>query len=126
MAHRPSPIALWTPVLAYMAFIFALSSISQTPEMPSGTDKLAHTLLYAGLGALLARALAGGAGRVTIGTVVASVCIGALYGISDEFHQYLNPPRHVELFDVVADTIGSALGSGALWAWGIIRGRDGL
>jgi VanZ family protein len=109
-----------------MAFIFALSSIAQTPPMPSGTDKLAHTLLYAGLGALLARALSGGARRVTLAMVAASLCIGTLYGITDEFHQYLNPPRNVEAYDVLADAIGSALGSGAFWAWGIIRGRDGL
>ena len=28
--------------------------------------------------------------------------------------------------DVVADTVGASLGAGALYAWGIIRGRDGL
>ena len=28
--------------------------------------------------------------------------------------------------DVLADTIGAGLGAGVLYAWGIIRGRNGL
>ena len=63
MAHRPSPIALWGPVVAYMAFIFALSSISHPPPLPGQSDKLLHGLLYGGLGALFARAVAGRRGR---------------------------------------------------------------
>ena len=117
---------LWIPVLVYMAFIFALSSISQTPSMPQGSDKGLHTLLYAGLGALFARALAGGWRGVTLVQVLMTACFGALYGMSDELHQYFNPPRNVEALDVVADTIGATLAAVALYAWGIIRGRDGL
>ena len=45
---------------AYMAFIFGLSSISHTPSLPHGSDKGLHALLYSGLGALFARARAGG------------------------------------------------------------------
>ena len=51
---------------------------------------------------------------------------GALYGASDELHQYFNPPRDADVFDVVADTIGAGIGATALYAWGIIRGRDGV
>lgn len=109
-----------------MALIFALSSIRRTPSMPVGSDKLLHALLYSGLGLLVARARAGRADAVTPRVVLFSLVFGALYGISDEFHQYLNPPRNVEAADVVADTVGAALGASALYAWGIIRGRDGL
>ena len=126
VAHRPSPVALWVPVAAYMAFIFALSSISRPPATPQGFDKLLHSALYAGLGALFARARAGGWRVSSLRYVAASVVFGAVYGASDELHQYFNPPRNVEALDVVADAIGAGAGSGALYAWGIIRGRDGL
>ena len=123
---RRRTTALWAPVLAYMAFIFALSSISQTPALPNGSDKGLHALLYSGLGALFARAIAGGWRAIALRHVVLAVCFGALYGASDELHQYFNPPRNVEFADVVADTIGAGAGAVALYAWGIIRGRDGL
>lgn len=135
-ARRPNPdvrsstpdssLSRWVPVALYMAFIFGLSSLTATPAMPGGSDKLLHALLYAGFGLLLARAFAGGWRGVTWITVLTVTACGALYGISDEVHQYFNPPRAVEMADVVADTIGSAAGAAALRAWGIIRGRDGL
>jgi VanZ family protein len=37
--------------------------------------------------------------------------IGALYGISDEIHQYFVPGRVMDWTDAVADTCGIALGS---------------
>jgi VanZ family protein len=123
---RRRTLALWAPVVAYMAFIFALSSISQTPAMPGGSDKLLHAFLYSGLGALFARAVSGGWQHVTFGQVLLTICFGAIYGASDELHQYFNPPRNVEVADVVADTIGAGAAAAALHAWGIIRGRDGL
>ena len=118
--------ALWLPVGAYMAFIFALSSIAHPPALPGGSDKIGHTLLYAGLGVLVARALARGWWCVTLGVVLATAAFAAVYGLSDEVHQYFNPPRNVEALDVLADTIGASLGAIALYAWGIIRARNGL
>ena len=118
---------LWGPVVAYLAFIFALSSVAHPPRLPSGFDKELHAVLYAGLGLLLARALSGGlAHNVTLGVVVSTTVLAMLYGISDEIHQIFVPPRQVEVLDVVADTIGGALGAVALYAWGIIRTRHGL
>jgi VanZ family protein len=126
IAYRPSPTALWLPVIAYMAFIFGLSSITHPPALPDGSDKGLHSLLYSGLGVLFARAVGGGWRGVSLTVVLFTACFGALYGASDELHQYFNPPRNVELLDVVADTVGSGAGAAALYAWGIIRGRDGL
>jgi VanZ family protein len=123
----PSRLLLWGPVVLYLAFIFVLSSIAHPPELPNGSDKQLHSVLYAGLGMLLARALAGGLARaVTLGMVIATTVLAGLYGVSDEIHQIFVPPRQVEVFDVVADTIGGALGAIALYAWGIIQGRHGL
>ncbi len=111
----------------YLAFIFALSSVSHPPELPAGSDKQLHALLYSGLGVLLARALAGGLRRrVTLSVAFAATLLAGLYGVSDEFHQYFVPPRQVETLDVVADTAGAAIAAFALHAWGIIRDRYGL
>jgi VanZ family protein len=126
MAHRPPPIALWLPVLLYMAVIFGLSSISRPPAMPGGSDKVLHALSYSVLGLLFARALTRARDAVTLRVALLTVCFGAVYGASDELHQYFNPPRAVEAADLLADTIGAGLGAGALYAWGIIRGRNGL
>lgn len=125
-SSRARRVRLWLPAIAYMAFIFGLSSISAPPTLPAGADKQLHTLLYAGLGALVARAVAGGVRRMTVAQVVQATVIGAAYGISDELHQYFTPPRAVEALDAAADAIGSALGAGLVYAWGIIRGRDGV
>ena len=126
-ARSPEPRAfLWWPVVGYLAFIFALSSIAITPTTPEGSDKVLHALLYGGLGLLFARALAGGWHGVTPRIVLATTLFVALYGASDELHQYFNPPRNVEILDVVADTIGGGLASIGLYAWGIIQARDGL
>jgi VanZ family protein len=104
-----------------LAFIFVLSSIAHPPELPNGSDKRLHAVLYAGRDMPLARALAGGLTRtVTRGMAVTTTVLSGLYGVSDEIHQIFVPPRQVEVLDAVADTIGGALGAIALYAWGII------
>ncbi len=125
-AATPSSVALWLPVAFYMAFIFGLSSLTRTPAMPGGSDKVLHALNYAGLGLLVARAVSRGGRTVTGWTVLVTMVIGTLYGVSDEFHQSFNPPRESDAADVLADSIGSGLGAAALYAWGIIRARNGL
>jgi len=114
-------------VIAYMALIFGLSSVSQTPAFVGGVDKYLHALLYAGLSTLLVRALAGGwHRRLTVGTVIAAIVMAAAYGVSDEFHQSFVPMRSVDAMDVVADSVGAALAAFGLNAWDIIRARYAL
>jgi VanZ family protein len=115
---------LWLPVVLYMAFIFGLSSISDVPDLPGGSDKGLHAVLYAGLGTLLVRALAGGLRRrITLAMALMTTLVGGIYGVSDEFHQYFVPPRQVEALDVVADTIGTAAAAFALFGFSVARGR---
>jgi VanZ family protein len=118
---------LWLPVVAYMALIFGLSSVSRTPAFVSGIDKYLHAMLYGGFGALLVRGFAGGwHRRVTVSVVVTTILIAALYGVSDEFHQSFVPNRSVEVLDVMADTVGASIAAITLYAWDIIRVRYGL
>lgn len=115
---------LWRPVLVYMVFIFAISSIADTPALPGNTDKGAHALLYAGLGALIVRALAGGWGApVTAVMVVAATVLAGGYGITDELHQYFVPPRQADVHDVMADVIGAGLASLGLYVWSMMSDR---
>lgn len=120
-------LALWGPVGAYMAFVFYASSLSELPTLAKGlSDKLEHGLAYAGLGVLLLRALAGGLrGPVSMTAALSAVGIAACYGVSDELHQHFVPYRSMDAYDLLADTAGAAAAAGALYAWGIIRARNG-
>jgi VanZ family protein len=106
---RSRALSAWLPVLVWAAVIFALSSI---PHL--GTDlgvwdtvlrKCAHTLEYAILGLLLARALRAGP---------AAFALGVAYAISDEVHQLFVRGRHGSPVDVAIDALGVLLG---LLAW---------
>lgn len=103
-----------------MALIFASSSLPQpTGSVQLGPwDKAVHLSVYAVLGALVVRALAGGWNRrITAGMVAMTIVICTLYGISDEIHQYFVPPRQPDVRDVVADAGGSATAALLCFAW---------
>ncbi len=110
-----------------MALIFALSSISQPPTFQGNADKQLHALLYAGLSALVVRALAGGWNqRVSWTTAIATVIFACFYGISDEYHQSFVTNRQSDVRDVVADTVGAtvAVAACAIWNLSIRSGRS--
>jgi VanZ family protein len=101
---------LWLPVVAWAALIFALSSIPDLGTGLGGWDlalrKAAHFAEYAILGALLARAL--------YNTMAAWAWVawlaGAVYALSDEFHQHFVPGRQGSAVDVAIDAVGVAIG----------------
>ncbi|MGE5360296.1 MAG: VanZ family protein [Bacteroidales bacterium] len=113
----------WGPVVLYMAVIYLGSSIHRLPELPSGvSDKMAHFSEYAVLCLLLARALAGPRWlAITFPYVAGAIALAALYGMSDELHQWFVPGRDADVRDLAADALGACSSAGALWAWGIIR-----
>jgi|CXWL01.1.fsa_nt_gi VanZ family protein len=114
----------WTPVFAYMALIFFLSSLSHPgEELPPWiwtlSDKVLHAGEYALLSLFVYRGLLRGqppalhrrAHWFAIGIAVA-------YGASDELHQAFVPFRESDLWDLVADTVGSCLG---VWTWRLLH-----
>jgi VanZ family protein len=103
---------LWGPVALYALAIFVESSISRVPAFPSGfTDKDGHALLYAGLAVLVLRAASGARwDGLTLGTATAAVAFAAVYGITDEFHQWFVPGRTADVYDWVADCVGAVAG----------------
>lgn len=118
-------LALWGPVVAYMFLIFFLSGRPDIQLPGPGSDKPLHSLGYAGLGALVVRAAAGGLGRpVSWRQAALAVAVATAYGVSDEWHQSFVPGRMADVLDLQADAIGAVIGTSACWAWGIIRFRS--
>jgi VanZ family protein len=111
----------WLPVALYAALVFVGSSIPGTAIDPrlSLHDKLIHATEYAGFAFLLARAFG-------VRYWWLAIVAGALYGVSDEFHQTFTPMRSGnDLGDITADVIGSTIGA---TAWMLLlrrRRRDG-
>jgi VanZ family protein len=98
-------LALWLPVVAWAAVIFALSSI---PSLDSGLGmwdlalrKAAHVAEYAILGALLLRA---------VETPSVAFGLGVAYAVTDEFHQQFVEGRNGSPLDVAIDAVGVAAG----------------
>ena len=117
----------WAPVAVYMAVIFALSSISRPPDLPSAIgDKGGHALLYSGLASLFVRALAGGWRQpFAARTGFAAVAYSTIYGATDEVHQMFVPFRTADLADLAADALGAAAAVLVLYAAHTIRTRFG-
>jgi VanZ family protein len=112
-------------VIVYMALIFVASEIPNPPAPPGPlTDKPVHAAMYAGLSALVVRAIAGGWGRpVTLHTALAAVAIASAYGVTDEIHQRFVPPREADYRDVGADAAGAAAAAFALYGLSRVAGR---
>jgi VanZ family protein len=117
-------MSLWLPVIAYMAMLFGFSASSKIPSPPGDLSYYhVHVAVYAGLGALTARATAGGLRDVSWRAVAGAIVISSLYGVTDEYHQLFTPGRSFDVLDMAADAIGSVIGASAVGAWGTIRRR---
>jgi VanZ family protein len=98
------------PALAVSAAIFWLSHQSRLPSTPGG-DKLAHLIAYSVVGFCYARGFALLSRWPARAVWLAAAVCGALYGLSDEWHQSFVPGRSPGLDDALADAIGSVLGA---------------
>jgi hypothetical protein len=116
-----------TVFVAYWVFVTFLL-LTPEPLDVLGLDEYAgdlaggygrHFLLFAGLGLL------GSLGRWRISTITLGCLLGA-YGVATEALQGFIPPRTPDLFDVVEDLLGVAVGLaiGAAVVWlGLKSGR---
>jgi len=120
MASPRTWLRAWLPAVAYMALIWALSSISQPPSTGGVPfkDKGAHAIEYGGLAVLSARGMAAtfvpGAG---LRLAVYNITFGSFWGLTDEIHQAYVPGRSSEVADVGADVVGAVLGTAAYLLW---------
>jgi VanZ family protein len=105
---------LKVPAIAYAALIFILSSLEKTPldEVPIWNfDKIVHMTEYMIFGILLRLAFTGSrAVNFIRSSNLWSMVLGALYGLSDEIHQYYIPGRICSVYDLSADVVGILLG----------------
>ena len=109
-----------------MGLIFFASSVPGDQLPGHFWDKLAHLLVYAGLGVLFLVPLAEARlSRVTVKAAATAVLLSVLYGAFDEVHQSFTPGRSPDVRDLFADALGAALGVAAVWLLGVIvaRGR---
>lgn len=66
---------------------------------------------YALLGALVVRALLHEQFQISRQKIIiAAILFSTLYGVSDEIHQSFVPERCADIFDVLADGLGSIIG----------------
>lgn len=104
-------IAAWGPAIAGMAIIFILSAQPRLPvPLPfPGFDKLMHAAAYLGLALLAFRGAVLLPLTKTPGPYAQSLCLAALYGLSDEFHQSFVPGRSADALDWLADVLGAVV-----------------
>jgi len=102
------------PFFLWLAIIFIQSSFP-APQLPEieiiGFDKLGHVGIYGLLAALCYVSIIH-QDRFKIlleYPLIFAFLISALYGVSDEFHQYFVPNRDSELYDWLADVLGALL-----------------
>lgn len=101
------------PVIAYCLFIFWQSSSAVPDTLPifAHGDKVMHLCGYALLGALVARMLMyENLVFSRCNLMIAAIVFSTLYGAGDEFHQSFVAERSADIFDVVADWVGSFVG----------------
>jgi len=105
----------WLPVIAYAAFILAVSSIpgSALARLPfTFWDKGAHIVEYGLLSLLAGRAVRastrGGATASSFRTAFFVAAAVVAFGAIDEFYQGTRG-RDADVFDLAADAIGASL-----------------
>jgi len=109
-------VFVWGPAAGVMAAIFLVSSVPHLDTSDSGlSDKSLHSWVYAALGALLLRALAGAVWAGVTARAAALAWLSAvLWGALDELHQTFVPGRSLSGGDWLADALGAALGVAAV------------
>jgi VanZ family protein len=101
----------WAPVGLWAGFLFFLSSRPFLPGPPGipYADKILHFTVYFILGTTLAWAGRRRTGRVAHWGLLLG---GAVYALSDEWHQSFVPGRDPSGWDLLADVVGLLLGYG--------------
>lgn len=118
VAAIPRAARRWGPVLLWMAGIFVFSSLPQPLGPLSRSDRselygrAAHFLEYAGLAALMYRAVV--EGRTRARALLISLAAALAYAVFDEVHQELVGGRGFEWIDLAFDTAGAIAALGLI------------
>ncbi|WP_057300816.1 VanZ family protein [Pelomonas sp. Root1217] len=112
LCSAPQRRALWRALLAVMLIVITCLALSPAPPktITTGWDKSNHALAFAALAFSGVWALWQ---RPRQWIWLAMTLVG--YGIAIEIAQSFLPPREADWHDVVADSVGIALGLLAAW-----------
>ena len=116
----------WGPVVIWLAFIYAGSSVGNLPHAESETvdsiiHRLGHLGEYAILGLLLLRAWRQQQ-SITRRDVLYVIIMCGLYGLTDEWHQRAIVGRSSEFSAVLFDMAGGLIGAW-LYRWWLRRNK---
>lgn len=108
----------WSPPILWSLIIFSFSSLqvgssSEIYWKDFLVKKMAHLIEYAILAVLLYRAMINSNINKNK-SIIFSLILASIYGLTDEFHQSFTPGREPRIRDVIIDTIGAGIGS--IWA----------
>jgi len=103
------------PAIGWAIVIFIASSIPNASLPPIGVeyeDKWTHLLIFGVFGFLVARSffVLTRPRWLWQNFWLFAILVGIVYGISDEFHQLFVPGRYSDVWDALADAIGTILG----------------
>jgi VanZ family protein len=123
---RSSRWFYWAPVALYAALIFFLSSLSDPAYVPAlpipYADKVLHALEYSLLAILTYRAFRYAAGTWSAAHAgFLAIAASTAYGMTDEIHQAFVFQRNADVWDLVADWMGSVAGA---WSWAYVEPRQ--
>ena len=100
-------------LIAYVLLIFAVSTMQFAhppgPEFQM-KDKLVHMAEFTALGLLLFAAFRFSVSPSKLATFVFLVVVGMTVGAIDEMIQSQTPGRSMDIFDWVADSLGTSIG----------------
>jgi VanZ family protein len=106
------PVYFHIALIIFLLVIFIQSSIpgDELPEFEYAlSDKIIHSVIYAVLFILFFYSLKNQNKSIKLRLFAAeySLLFTALYGVTDEIHQYFVPNRHSDFFDWLADILGA-------------------
>ena len=108
-------LRLPAPLIAGTLWFLSSQTTLPQPPGPLGWDKLQHLLAYGVLAFAIGLWMtpAFWKNRIILAMLLTTL-IGAAYGAIDEIHQYFIPGRHSNVWDWVANVLGSFLGALAI------------
>ena len=112
----------WAMVVAWMAVVFGVSSISNLGPAARVPDWISHPIEYGVGAAMVCRALDDNRRRaLTVSTALTATLLTTAYGVTDEYHQSFVPGRTSDPMDVAKDLAGSAAASFLYRRWSMER-----
>jgi uncharacterized protein YfiM (DUF2279 family) len=115
-ASQAERVLRTVPAILYMAMIFLMSATpgEQVPVVID--DRIAHFVLYFGLGVTLMLAAAGLSGEgMTLRHVGGAFMLAVIFAVSDEWHQSFVHGRDSSVKDLFFDFLGAGSAQVLLW-----------